>query len=358
MSLTKNEKIIGAASIVVIAAVAGLTTLYQYKNNPKKPAQKPQITTVDTTNKEDTAKIVNVCDYSMVEAFKKGLINSVNDYVNHATYNVDTIRLNINECNNVSKGYYTQISTGDSVIEKHITVNYILPDTANLPEPLKRMYLKFAEQTNDSIQQRSVVAHELYHASHDFSNYNLKIKERADIANIEEIMARFIEFSVLRECYKIIGDSTIFKSNFRFYQYALRRGDINPRSNDSIDQRSEQIYVLRNLFEQSNQIYVDIYDDEISKAIKKGKEYDPNQPNQYQQALEELFTIIWDGKLVNVDPINTKELEMPNLPENIQTLVNCLTAKEEYRISQSDTNKTNIDTTNLFIEKQNTMDNR
>lgn len=358
MNFNKNNKILVAAGVVAIATAAGITTLYLHKDSifkTKKAAPQPQTEKVEPTHE---AESVNVCDYSMVEAFQKGLINSVSEYVDKTPYRVDTIPLNLNECDKVSKGYYTQISTEDTILEEYITVNYLKPDTTNIPDPLKRLLLRFAQETNDSIQQKSVVAHEVHHAKHDFSNYNLKAKERADLSNFEEITGRLWQFIYLREQYKINNDSTVFKSDFRFYQYALRRGEINPRSTDSTEQRTEQLFVLRNLFEQNAQNYVDLYEEEVINDLKKAKDYDPNIPNQYPQALAQLFTVIWDGKLVNLDPISTGELEAPTLPENVQTYVNCLTSKEEYRISQSDTNKTNIDTTNLFLEKQNTMDNR
>ncbi|MBP5399919.1 MAG: hypothetical protein J6Y53_05880 [Alphaproteobacteria bacterium] len=349
-NLTKKSKAIITTGIAV-AATSGITTLYLckdsiFKNNDAAPQQ--QTTTLEP--KVETEKSVNVCDYSMVEAFQKGLINSVSDYVRETPYKVDTIKLNINECSNVRKGYYTQISNEDTILEKYITVNFIDVDTTEIPEALKKMVLKFAKQTNDSVQQQSVVAHEAFHATHDYSKYNLKIQERGNILNLEEIMARFIEFSYLRENYKVTGDSTIFKSNFSFYQYALRRGEINPQSTDSTEQRAEQLFVLENLFNQSNQNYGSIYDKDIVKCLKEAKDYNPERPNQYQEALDDVFKTIWDGKLVNVNPVSTGELEMPTLPENTQTLVNCLTTREEYRI---DSLKTVQDTTNLFLDTQN-----
>lgn len=352
MNISKKQKIAAVTGFAVVAIAAGITTLYiQKKNASKAQKNSPQIETI-TAEPKFESESTNVCDYSMVEAFKKGLVNSVTGYVDKTPYRVDTVKLNFDECSSIRKGYYTQISTEDSVLEKYITINYIDPDTANIPEALKKMLLKFADQTNDSVQQKSVVAHESYHASHDFSNYNLRAKERADISNLAEIMARFTEFSYLREQYKMNGDSTIFKSNFRFYQYALRRGDINPHSTDSTEQRAEQLFVLKKIFDQSNQNYGDIYDGDIIGDLKKSKDYDPNQQNQYQQAITDAFTTIWDGKLVNVDPISTGELEMPQLPENAQTYVDCLTAKEEYRM-QSDSAKTVTDTTNILLQMQN-----
>jgi len=350
MIKNKNKKVAAATGLMVVAA-AGITTLYLHKDSifkDKKTLPQTETITVEPKTEEEP---VNVCDYSMVEAFKKGLVNSVSGYVDKTPYRVDTLKVNLDKYNDIRKGYYTQISTGDSVLEKYITINYIEPDTANVPIALQKMLLKFADQTNDSVQQKSVVAHEAFHASHNFSNYNLRVKERADIANLEEIMARFTEFSYLREHYKINGDSTIFKSNFRFYQYALRRGEINPRSTDSTEQRTEQLFVLKKIFEQSNQNYGDIYDDDIVDFLKKSKEYDPKRPNQYQQALSEVFTTIWDGKIVNLDPISSGELEMPMLSENTQTYVDCLSVKEEYRI-QADTAKAVSDTANLLMQMQ------
>ena len=351
MNISKKQKIAAVTGFAVVAIAAGITTLYiQKKNASKAQKNSPQIETI-TAEPKFESESTNVCDYSMVEAFKKGLVNSVTGYVDKTPYRVDTVKLNFDECSSIRKGYYTQISTEDSVLEKYITINYIDPDTANIPEALKKMLLKFADQTNDSVQQKSVVAHEAFHASHNFSNYNLRAKERADITNLEEIMARFTEFSYLREHYKINGDSTIFKSNFRFYQYALRRGEINPRSTDSTEQRTEQLFVLKKIFEQSNQNYGDIYDDDIVDFLKKSKDYDPKRPNQYQQALSEVFTTIWDGKIVNLDPISSGELEMPMLSENTQTYVDCLSVKEEYRI-QADTAKAVSDTANLLMQMQ------
>ena len=323
MGFTKKKKIIVGAGICL--TIAGGVSYLQLCRHSQYQKQAPETSVVTTTPIED----LNVCDYSMKSAFKMGLIHSVGDYVEKTPYKVDTIKLSLNNLDNIKKGYYTRITTGDSV-QDYITLNYIEVDTTDIPDPMKRLLLKFADQANDSLNQKGTLAHETLHKDCQ-QEFNMRAQERADYHSLQEIMGRFRDFSFIREEYKKNNDPSIFKANYRFYYYALKRGDIDPFSQDSLCQRQEQLFVLKNLseqFEQSN-----TYDEEICEAVKKSPEYDVSRPNEYQRALDDMFTTICDGKLVNINPISTGEMEAPQLPEKTQTLVNCLTAKEEYKNS-------------------------
>ena len=325
MGFTKKKKIIVGAGICL--TIAGGVSCLQLCRHSQHQKQTPETSVVTATPVEN----LNVCDYSMKSAFEMGLIHSVGDYVEKTPYKLDTVKLNINNLDNIKKGYYTIITTGDS-IQDYITLNYIEVDTTDMPDPMKKLLLKFADQANDSLNQKGTLAHETLHRDcQQQQKFNMRAQERADFHSLQEIMGRFRDFILIREEYKKNNDPSIFKANYRFYYYALKRGDIDPFSQDSLCQRQEQLFVLNNLaaqFEQSN-----TYDKEISDALKDAPEYDASRPNEYQRALDHMFTVIWDGKLININPISTGEMKAPQLPENTQILVNCLTAKEEYKNS-------------------------
>ena len=119
MGFTKKKKIIVGAGICI--AVAGSIPCLHLCKHSQYQKEEPE-TTVVTTKPEDS---LNVCDYSMKNAFQMGLVNGIGSYVNQIPYKVDTIRLSRNNMDNVKKGYYTKITNGDST-EEYIRRSEIL----------------------------------------------------------------------------------------------------------------------------------------------------------------------------------------------------------------------------------------
>lgn len=316
------------------AAIVGGSCLYLAHNSkfrtetqPEKPKMeifvppaKLPITPVE--NPEDKDKLIG---YSMVDAFKYGVINSISEYVDKAPHKTDTINF-AGEFNQViTYGYHQKING-----KKYVVLSHIEPDTLSIPDAsprLKRMIISFARHHNDPTKVKTIKAHELWHQATDpdiengadikleqkstrtVFDYNSTTLEFAKICGHDEIGSRINGLLYLREQYLQNGDSRIFKDEYAFYGRAIRGRKIDPFSTNPQDVENEQLFIFKSMLEQWESKDKYNYEDYPVAKLEEHHPMEAGQKSEYNEALDRIYTFIWktpsgESKLVNINYIS------------------------------------------------------
>lgn len=301
-------------------------------------------------NLEDKTKLIG---YSMTDAFKYGVINSINDYTKQAPYKKDTVNFSGDFNQLITYGYYQKING-----KKHVVISHINPDTLSIPNAspfMKRMIVSFAKYHNDENEVSKIKAHEFWHQNNDpdivngadiqlknkttrgIFDYNMSAEEYATLIGHDEMSCRINGLLSLREQYKKNMNLSIFKGEYKFYGDAVRSGQINPLSSDSIQNRSEQLFIVSAIHDQWETTNKYNYEDYTVAKLNEHKPMDENRKNEYNDALNHAYTFIWDGKLVNMNFISDSTLSEIELTEREQEAVKqrqalekCTQNKEEH----------------------------
>ncbi|MBR1648792.1 MAG: hypothetical protein IJ689_04250 [Alphaproteobacteria bacterium] len=274
-------------------------------------------------NPQEKQKLIG---YSMVDAFKHGVINSVSDYVRQAPHKTDTVRFNGDFSQVITYAYYQKVNG-----KKEVFISHIEPDTLSIPEAsprLKKMIASFARLHNDSMQIMMNKAHECGHQATDpdektaqdihlsditrrsVFEYNTTPQEFALICAHSELVGRLWSLSYLRERYMEEGNPNIFKGDFRFYGQAVRDGLVDPMNEDADARANERLFVVKSLQDQWNNTHTLNYENYITERMEEHIPFDRQKDSEYDKALDFLYTVIWDGELVNMNYVSKG-----NLPE-------------------------------------------
>lgn len=256
---------------------------------------------------EELAPLKN---YSMIEAFKYGLVNSISDYIDQTHYRTDTTVINratleqgtsimarvslpelpedilaeypeaaeeIKEEASSSKaptftrGTYNQHNYSTRVI--HFVADTI--SEPNLSPEMKQRIVRLVDNFNDSIERKATLAHEFIHQDRSPSktqrdkfkkiSINVRSKSLHDyIVTPEENMKLYLHDEIggnigslllLREIYKKTGAISIFSKRFGDYKEAIESGQIKPFSNDPIEKEKERFFIAKyvtGLWEKNN----------------------------------------------------------------------------------------------------------
>lgn len=297
-----------------------------------------------TQEKDDSAQTITVPDrpedakkligYSMTDAFKYGVINSISDYVEQAPYKVDTTNFAGDFQNQVIEfGYYAEINGRKTVVLTHIN-----PDTLSIPEAspfVKKMICKFAEFHNSQNERATILAHEFAHQATDpdkkigsdiqlsqktdrsIFEYNMTAEEFELICNHDEMRGRINGLLYKREQYKKYGKSSVFNGDYSFYGRALRSGKIDPFSTDPQEIANEQLFCVKSIREQYEREHIEHYEKyTIDRLGAEHIAFDPRKPDEYHKALDQVYTFIWDGQLVNMNFYSNGQLPELRLTDN------------------------------------------
>ena len=328
---TKNKYLCGALAVGVTGCLyLSQCSEFRHKETNKKQPETEMIskqdsTSVDSTKIKEEQKLIG---YSIIDAFKHGVVNSITEYVEKVPYDVDTINYTGRDIA-IERGYYQDDNQEDEYLQfgyyddekGRIIVSYIKPDTISIPclsGDDKQQIVRLADYLNSLMDKRK--AHESAHQAtnpnreigkniniedkteHSIFDYNTTPKETAKVFYHDELRARFFEFLYAREQFKKTGDLTIMEIEYPWYKDAIDRGYINPYSSDPKDQRKEQIFCMQNVkreFEQSDDISG--YENGARDIICKHQPYNDSKEDEYNLALHDIHTYVWDGNLCYMD---------------------------------------------------------
>ena len=165
----------------------------------------------------------------------------------------------------------------------------------------------------------------------------MSAEEYATLIGHDEMSCRINGLLSLREQYKKNMNLSIFKGEYKFYGDAVRSGQINPLSSDSIQNRSEQLFIVSAIHDQWETTNKYNYEDYTVAKLNEHKPMDETRKNEYNDALNHAYTFIWDGKLVNMNFISDSTLSEIELTEREQEAVKqrqalekCTQNKEEH----------------------------
>ncbi len=312
---------------VVCGLVVGSSLVLSYNSffRTKTPKDKGTITT--TVTKSPTYSIDDIqkekeklIGYSMTDAFRYGVINSISDYVEKAPHLSDTVDFSGNLNQVITYGYYQRING-----KKQVVITHINPDTISIPNltpKVKKMIISFAKYHNDETKKGAIKAHEFWHqnTNPDTQNndnfilsditkrgifeYNTTTEEFAKLCAHDETASRINSLLFLREQYLKEGKTNIFYGDFAFYGKAIRQGKINPLSEDPKDIEQEQYFIVKSMLEKWETKHKYNYQDYAIKKLTSHKPMPKGQKSEYDKALDKAYTFIWDGKLVNLNYIS------------------------------------------------------
>jgi len=309
------------------AAIVGGSCLYLSQHSEFLGKNNAKDEKVKTSNVpecvEDTYKLIG---YSMTDAFKYGVINSISDYVERAPYKIDTVDFAGDFQNQVIEfGYYEERDGQKTVVLTHIN-----PDTLSIPNAsprLKKMIVDFANYHNSKNERETILAHEFGHQAtdpdkkigasihlsektpHSVFEYNMTAEEFALICNHDELRGRINGLLYKREQYKRYGTSSVFNGEYSFYGRALRDGKINPFSTDPKDIANEQLFCVKAMREQYEKEHIEHYEKYTIKRLNAEHIlFDSKKEDEYNKALDQVYTFIWDGHLANLNFYSTGQL--------------------------------------------------
>ena len=306
--------------IVGSSLVLSYNSFFRKKDNAKKDlitvVDKSPTYSLDEIQKNKEALI----GYSMTDAFRYGVINSISDYVKKAPHLSDTVNFSGDLSQMITYGYYQRIDG-----KKQVVITHINPDTLSIPNlspKEKRMIASFAKYHNAETKRGAIKAHEFWHqnTNPDTQNndmfilsditkrgvfeYNSTTEEFAKICAHDEIGSRINSLLFLREQYQQEGKTNIFYGDFAFYGKAVRQGKINPLSENPKDIEQEQYFIVKSMLEIWEKKHKHNYQDYAIKKLTSHKPMSKGQKSEYDKALDKIYTFIWDGKLINLNYIS------------------------------------------------------
>lgn len=300
---------------------------------------------------EDTDKLIG---YSMTDAFKYGVINSISDYVEKAPYKIDTVNFAGDFQNQVIDfGYYEEINGRKTVVLTHIN-----PDTLSIPNAtpfMKKMIVTFANHHNSQEERGTILAHEFGHQATDpdkklgddihlsqktscsIFDYNMTAEEFELICNHDEMRGRINGLLYKREQYKKHGKISIFNGEYSFYGRAVRSGKINPLSTDPQDIANEQLFCVKSIREQYEKEHMEHYEKyTIDRLNAEHRAFDTQKDDEYNKALDQVYTFIWDGKLVNMNFYSNGQLPEIRLTDKEQVAATTKTSADKPKSKQKE----------------------
>lgn len=314
-----------------------------------------------TIQNEKKAPLIN---YSMIEAFKYGLCNSIGDYIDKTSFAVDTVIINKKALDHGTASFSDgndnlNATTGKKNMPRHtlaiyrfqngkkeVALKYFVPDTlseTNLTSKDKQRILKFVANNNKKHIQRGLLAHEFIHQSRcpdGMAALKLKVKvskenlfnfkttayQDAKLCFHNEIGANIGTLLYQREEYLKTGDLSVFTGYNRKYAKEIESGRINPRSVDGDAKYAERLFIFKSISEQwmkNDKEYYSNYaitqTDLLDNAGKYIKNKGADHNKEYIKALDLAYTFIMDGELVNLNFISAnkvKDIEMTKTVKN------------------------------------------
>ncbi len=257
---------------------------------------------------------------TMQEAFKKGLVSDISEYITkaekskHVPLTRDTVVI---DKHNIGKriclGAY--IDTKDSVY-----IHILVPDTTDAPETLKKAIKDFTDKYSSVKEVDGVMAHELKHKDTvlNILNNNLSNKQKnmtivlkgvfgpEDVILFNqhnEISARVATVIQQREKYMKTGDLNVFSSFAKNYRDAIERGVFVPGKMTGYQNELENAYIVKTVFDwwQSHERKANIFvnKQKLSIWFKYGnKKPEKRNMTMYKKLLDIAYTYIKDDKLV------------------------------------------------------------
>lgn len=307
-------------------------------------------------------------NYSMIEAFRHGLCNSIGGYIAQADYLVDTVPVNrqmfqkgtakhqdgINSAKAkkgsvfINYGIYEQRNG-----KRRVVLKYFVPDTlseSNLSPYMKKKIIQFAAVHNDSIQQKMILAHEFIHqarfpnrdaqrklgkkvAEKSIFDYNVTPLEDAKLCYHNEISGDINAFLMLREMYLECGDLAIFKGQFPQYVQAVKAGRLHPGSASAAEKQKERLFIARyltDLWKKEKNNYYENYAETQTQLLVNKNKYQKGLPliNEYNQALDFCYTFIIDGELANLNYISNGEIKDVAISARVQEKIRTMLDKK------------------------------
>ena len=329
---------------VVCGLVVGSSLVLSYNSFFKAKPQKDKEDTTTTITKLPTYSIDDIqkekeklVGYSMTDAFRYGVINSISDYVGKAPHLSDTISFSGDLNQMITYGYYQRIDG-----KKQVVITHINPDTISIPNltpKTKKMIISFAKYHNADTKKGAIKAHEFWHqnTNPDTQNsnnfilsditkrgvfeYNTTTEEFAKLCAHDEIASRINSLLFLREQYLKEGKTNIFYGDFSFYGKAIKQGKINPLSDDHKDIEQEQYFIVKSMLEKWENKHKYNYQDYAIKKLASHKPIPKGQESEYDKALDKIYTFIWDGKLVNLNYVSENILPDVKLTDVVKAAV-------------------------------------
>ena len=300
---------------------AGVTTVaylaYNSKfrhSETKSDKDKTEILQPDSINVEtEKQKLIG---YSMTEAFRYGVINSIGEYVEKAPHKTDTVEISSSQqC--FERGYYDEIDG-----QKTVVLNYVNPDTLSISDAtpgIKSKIVAFANFCNGEVERNTTLAHEYKHQDTDpdenvgnnihldkqmtipVFKYNMPSHKFILVCHHDELSGRFNGFLYRRELFKKYGRLSVFNGEYFFYARAVRRGDIKPFSTNPQDIANEQRFCMKSMCEQYAHNHKEKYQEyAINRLYAEHIPFDDKKRDEYPEALKVIHTYIWDGKIVDL----------------------------------------------------------
>jgi len=291
-------------------------------------------------------------NYSMIEAFRHGLCNSIGGYIEKADYIVDTIPVNrqLFQKGNALYSAESKEATKNASIsfgvykyrkgKKQVILNYFKPDTlsdTNLSAAEKQKILNFAKKHNDPTKQQMILAHEFHHQAcvpnpdeqlknvvnpQSLFSFRVTTFEDAKLCFHNEICGDINAFLMLREIYLQQRDLNILTERFPEYAKAVKCGQLNPGSPNLPEKNKERLFIAKYITarwkKDKSKYYEGYAERQTGVLINQGK-YQQNCPgNEYRQALDFAYTFIMDGELVNLNYISNGEIADVEISAKLQ----------------------------------------
>lgn len=249
---------------------------------------------------------------TFIDAFNAGLIKDLHDYVEKAPHITDTIIIN-------KRNYKKRMCAGLYVAEKDkVYLKYFIPDTTDCTPQETEDILKRVRHWNNRGMVLANKAHEYHHryiTKKKVFETDLSAEDFARVCGHNEMAAYITNLLFERELVKraiLCGKSPeewrkLVSSRFHAYWNAVERGEVNLISpffnNDKIDnyliiKTSSEWWLTH---EYNKNVYVT--EKKLKVYLKKNEwaVYYPRHEKNYQKVLDDCYTFLKDGKLINLN---------------------------------------------------------
>lgn len=254
----------------------------------------------------------NLENTTFVEAFKKGLVSDLYEYVEKSPHITDTIVVNKDNYNKrMCAGLY-------KLSEDKVHLKYFIADITGCSPQEEKAVLATVKKWNTKERVKSNKAHEYHHRYINKSGAfrtALSAEDYARVCGHNEMAAYTCNLLYDRELVKraiLCGLKAeqwraIVSPRFEAYWDAVEKGEvdlINPLfNNEKLDNyliiKTSSDWWLKNEYDRN----VHITEQKLNKYLDKNKwavHYPRNNKN-YQKVIDDCYTFLKDGKLVNLN---------------------------------------------------------
>lgn len=297
-----------SAAVKTLAALTVLSScaFLRIKNKIPENNSKPQNEVVE----QPPADLNKV---PMNEALRKGWCKDIYSFVDKASHVTDTVILNKD---NYNKRLCSAVYIPS---EDLVHIKYFIPDTTDADPQTAQAIIQTVRLRNNELFWKSNKAHEYQHRQTHKSKVFLSevcAEDYARLCQHNEIVSNVSNLLFEREVYKKAceeqyiynKDSLVNLISPRFYAYreAVRKGEVNPFSINPQEQEYENYLIVKTVYnwwiDREQEVNVHISKRRLDKFMSKTPQaLRRRNEAAYEEALNNCYTFIKDGKLVTLN---------------------------------------------------------